>query len=142
MSVTSLTAATPVGAAVFAVLQDAALQSASGGRVYGDVPEDPIFPFVLYETDERDIRGFGTGGLPEVTLRTHVYSTSRSKAEPNAINRQVVALLKDAELTIAGYDQCGTVFYDDTLSFPDEELDGVKCHEIVSNFRVYCEEMA
>lgn len=135
-------AAEPVSEAVFALLQDAAVQAALPGGLHDDVPANPGFPFGWYEiASEIDRRGFGGGGLPELELRTHVFSLFAGKAEAQAANRLIVGVLKDAAIMVTGYRQCGTVFYDQTIPIPDGELDGVKVHEIVSFFRVYVEEV-
>lgn len=135
-------ALTPTLEAVFAALQDATLLAVLTGGLFGDVPEDPDYPFGWIEiVHEVDRRGFGTGGLPELQLRTHVFDAQKAGASTaQEGNRQIVALLKDAALTVSGYTQCGRVFYDDTVPLPNQELNGVKVFEIVSNFRIYAEE--
>jgi hypothetical protein len=143
----TLTAANPVGEAVYGVLQDSTLQALVEGRVFAELPPDVAYPCVYYELfREQDIRGFGTGGLPEVDLRTHVFTTRggglSGAVEAHEINRQVVALLKDADLTVTGYQQCGRVFYRETVALNDEEIAGVRVHEVVSLFTVYVEELA
>jgi hypothetical protein len=127
-------ALSPVSAAVYALLQSLA------APVTENVPQTPTFPFVWYELQERDLRGFGGGGLPEVQLRTHVFSTATSLKEGQDLNAQVVGRLKDAALQVSNYTQCGLVFYDDSIPLADQELNGLKVHEIVSSFRIYVEE--
>lgn len=140
---TILTAANPVGEAVFAQLQDATLQAAIGGRLYDDIPRDTQRPCVLYEIfSERENRGLGTGGFPEVEIRTHVFSEVGSMAEAQAINLQIVALLKDALLSVTGYQQAGKVVYRESVPLRDQELHGVKVHEIVSRFTGWWEQTA
>jgi len=136
-----LTAANPVGEAVFGVLQDATLQTALGGRLYDSIPEDAPRPVVLYEiTNERDVRGFGTGGLPECELRTHVYSDLGSLSEAQSLNQQIVALLKDAQIVVTGYTQCGTIVYRETMALPEEIMNGIMVHEVVSTFTIWVEQ--
>ncbi len=138
---TVLTAASPVSEAIFALLQDSTLQTAVGGRVYDDLPEDVPRPCVLYEVlTETDIRGLGTGGLPEIDLRTHVFSDIGSLSEAQALNKQIVALLKDAAITVTGYAQCGLIVYHETVLLRDQELNGVKVHELVSTFTIWVEQ--
>lgn len=140
---TVLAAASPITEAVYAVLQDATLQVAVTGRIFDDTPEDTPRPYVWIEVfDETDTRGLGTGDQPEVDLRVHVFSDQHSIAEGNEIARQVKALLKDADLTIPGYQQCGKAVYDRTVPLPNQELDGVKVHEVVAMFTVTCEQVA
>lgn len=141
MSSGDLTAASPVLQAVFGVLQDATLQAAIGGRLFDDIPEDTPRPCMLMEIlDERDLRGFGMGTLPELDLRTHAYSDSGSMMQAQDINRQAVALLKDAALTVTGFSQAGRVTYRRSVTVKDEVLHGVKVHEIVSLFTVWVEQ--
>lgn len=142
---TPLTAAEPVGEAIFGLLQDATLLAAVAGRVVDSVPQDTPRPLLWYEiVMETDQRGLGTGGLPEVEIRTHVFSDIGSLAEAQRINRLAVALLKDAgkdtPLVITGYTQCGSIVYHDTQTLHDQELNGVKVHEVVSNYTLWAEQ--
>jgi hypothetical protein len=125
----------PAAAAVYAALQS---MSVAGG-VQDAVPQTPTLPFVWYELQERDGRGLGTGFLPELELRVHVFSAVGTRREAQSLVDQVIDRLKDATLQIEGYRQCGLVFYDDTIPLLDEELNGVKVHELVSQFRIYAE---
>lgn len=130
----------PVSVAVFGKLDVAALQTLATGGIFDDIPQEVLFPCVLYEVSERDIRGFGTGGLPEVSLRVHAFGLDLVGLQ--AIVAQVITLLKDVALTVSGYSMCGHVFYDDTLIVSDALINGVKCHELVVNFRIYVEQAA
>ena len=134
------TAALPVGEALYTILQDSALQTATPGGWHDDPPQGGEFPYGWYELSERDLRGMGTGGLPEVELRTHVFSRYGGMREAQRFNQMVVDLLKDVALTVAGYTMCGKVFYDETIVLRDEEVAGVKVHEVVSLFRIYVEQ--
>lgn len=136
-------AASPVSQAVFAVQQaHAALVAAAIGGIHDDVPQAPEYPFVWNEVlDESDVRGLGTGGIPLIEFRTHVFSQFGGRAEAQELNRLIIGALKDQPLAITGYEQAGTVFYDNTISLSDEEIAGVKVHEIVSNFRIYAREL-
>ena len=131
----------PVSVAVYRVLRDATLQTLTPGGWHEDVPQAPTYPYGWFEVRERETRGFGAGGLPEVELRTHVKSQVAGMAEAQAINARLVTLLKDAALTVTGYTHCGHVFYDETIRQPDEEVGGKKVKELVSLFRIYVEEM-
>ncbi len=138
---TVLTATAPVSEAIYGLLQDSTLQAALGGRLYDDVPQDVILPAALFViATERDIRGFGTGGLPEIEFRTHVFSQAFNQAEAQGLNQQIVALLKDAAISPTGYAQCGRIVYRETIPIPESQLNGVKVHEIVSNFTVWVEQ--
>ena len=131
----------PVSVAIFGKLNVAAVTDLATGGVHDDVPQAPTFPFVWYEVSEREGRGFGTGGFPEVEIRVHVFSQYEGMSEAQSILLQAIAALKDASLTVAGYTQAGLVFYDETVMLPDEQLHGIKIHEAVAMFRVYVEEV-
>ena len=133
----------PVSAGIYTLLNVAALTSLASGGISDDTAQQTAFPFVWYEVAEpADLRGFGTGGLPEIDLRVHVFSTYEGMQQAQVIGEQVIALLKDQTVSVSGYTQCGHVFYDRTVPLPEEVLNGVKCHELVSFFRLYVEETA
>lgn len=106
----------------------------------GDPAQGGSFPLVWPEVQERDVRGFGTGGLPEVTVRVHTFSTYEGSKEAQAITQKVIELLRDQLLTVVGYNSCGRIFYDETVDLPDEALNGIKVREQVAVFRCYVEE--
>ena len=136
-------AASPVSVAVFALLQDATLLAALPGGWHDDVPQNPTYPFGWYEIAREDdsLRGFGAGGLPSIELRTHIFSKYGGLKEAQEANRLAIGVLKDAALgTVTGYQQAGHVFYDETVTLPDEDLNGVKVHEVVSFFRIFVEQ--
>lgn len=135
-------AASPVAEALYGVLvADATLAGLLPGGLTDDVPQDPTFPFGWSEIfTEEDRRGLGEGGLPELDVRIHVYSAFGGKAEAQAAIDRILVLLKDAVLTITGWTHCGKVFYDRTVTLQDEELSGVKCHELIAMFRIFVEE--
>jgi hypothetical protein len=129
----------PVSVAVYAALNASALTTVA--TFYGDsLPQAPALPCVMFSVGERDLRGFGGGGMPEVALRVHVYSRYDGFKEGQAVAAVVVGLLKDKALTVTGYQQAGLVFYDETVPLTDELVNGVVCHELAMNFRVYVEE--
>jgi len=133
-------ALSPVAVALYSTLNVASVTSLATGGVYDDVPQPATFPFVLVDVQEREQRGFGMGGLPEVRANVHVYSTYESWSEAQSIAKACIALLKDASLTVSGYAHCGLVFYDDTMLIPNEQINGVKCKELIAQFRIYVEE--
>lgn len=133
-------ALSPVAVAVYGKLNVAAVTDLATGGVHDDVPQAPTFPFVWYEVSEREGRGFGTGGFPEIEIRVHVFSQYEGMSEAQSILLQAIAALKDKSLTVSGYTQAGLVFYDETVSFPNEEILGVKTHEAVAMFRTYVEQ--
>lgn len=131
----------PVSESVFAVLSgDATLSALVNSRMYDDVPQASAFPFIWYEVRERENRGFGGGALPEIELRVHAFSTYQGQRESQLILDRVIVLLKDQPLTASGFTQAGRIFYDETVSLPDEEVNGVKSRETVSLFRIYMEQ--
>jgi hypothetical protein len=132
-------ALSPVAVGVYSKLNVAALTALVPGGIYDDVPQPAVFPFVLTEVRERETRGFGLGSLLEVELRVHAYSTYQGPKEAQAIIAKVIELLKDQTITVSGYTQGGQVFYDEAVLLPNEEINGVKCYEIVAMFRIYVE---
>lgn len=138
----SYSALCPVAEAVFATLvADATLAAALPGGVHGTIPQGVTYPFLWIEVlTEGDLRGFGTGEVPEVGFRTHVYSQYGSMSEAQEGNRLAKGLLKDATLTIAGYAQAGkATFRPPSVVLGDEAINGVRVHEIVSEYVVWCE---
>jgi hypothetical protein len=130
----------PLSIALTAILQDTTLQAATTGGWWEDIPQGDAFPYGWYEIGrDRSVRGFGTGEMSEIELRTHVFSAIGTMSEAQEIDRLVRSLLKDASLTVTGYRQAGQVFYDETVMLRDAELNGVKVHEVVSFFRIYLE---
>lgn len=132
-------ALSPVSVGVYNALNVSGLTALVSTRIYDDVPQGATFPFVLYTAQERETRGFGTGSLPLVDLRVHAFSTYAGMKDAQSIAAKVVELLKDQTLTVSGYVVCGRVFYDDTVVINESIVNGVKCKEIASNFRVYVE---
>jgi len=132
-------ALSPVSAAVFTALNVAALTALTPGGMGDDIPQPATFPFVWSEVQERDVRGLGRGSLPEVAVRVHAFSTYEGAREAQQITAKVIELLKDQRLTVSGYTQCGEVFYDETVTLPNEAINGVKCYELVALFRIYVE---
>lgn len=135
----------PVTDAVLMLLQsDAALVAAASGGVWSVVPENTPLPYVWYEvTRPTDARGFGTGALPQLDIRTHTYSVVGSLTEAQTINGRIVVVLADATLPIdaSRYGFAGWIFSDSELVLADEQLRGEPVHEVVSLFRVYVEEI-
>lgn len=129
-----------VSVAVFGTLNVAGLTALVSTRIYDDIPQAPTYPFIWYEVRERDVRGFGTGGLPEVLLRVHCFSQYQGAKESQDIIAKVIELLRDQALTITGYEQAGRVFYDDTVPVPTTEIAGKESRELVALFRIYARE--
>lgn len=136
----------PVADAVLVLLNVAGLTNLVSTRIYDDVPQAPTFPFVFYEVQEsRDLRGFGTGGLPEVQLRVHAFSSRddyNGMQQAHEIIQKVIELLRDQALTVTGYTHQGRIVYDETTLLPNEIIAGVKCRELVASFRIWVEEAA
>jgi len=133
-------ALSPVSTAVYGVLSgDATLSGLVGGRVYDHIRQPATFPYLWYEVREREMRGFGGGGLPEVELRVHAFTDYRGAQQAQGIIDRAIVLLKDASLTVSGFTQAGRVFYDETVLLPDEDVNGVLIRELVALFRVYVE---
>ena len=136
-------AASPVAIGVLSLLNVAGLTALVSTRIYEGVPRSATFPYVWIEIfDETDVRGFGTGTLPEIDVRVHAFvstETNRGMKEAQTIIAKVIELLKDKDVTVSGWTQCGKVFYDRTTALPNEVVEGVKVNELVAHFRIYVE---
>ena len=132
----------PVSVGLYAALDVAGLTALVGSRIYDGVPQAPVFPFVYYAVQEaREMRGFGTGGMPEVTFDVEVFSQYEGMKEAQTVMQKVIELLRDQPLTVSGYAQAGRVFYDATVASPIDMINGVKVSGVVSRFRTYMEEV-
>lgn len=132
-------ALSPVAVAVYDRLNHSSVTSLAAGP-YDDVPQTVAFPFVLVHVRERDVRGFGRGGLPEVSTRVHVYSKYQGWKEAQAILAACITRLKDVALTVSGYAMCGETIYDDSVTIAESIINGEKCKELVGLFRIYVEQ--
>lgn len=130
----------PVMVGIYNLLNVSGMQALVSTRIYDDVPQTPTFPFVWFETSERDQRGFGTGGFPEIELRVHAFSQYEGTKEAQSIIAKVIELLRDQAVSVTGYRQAGAIFYDETVNLPNSDVNGVKCREMVAMFRIYAEE--
>lgn len=132
----------PIAAAVFTKLNVASMTALVGSRIYDDVPRSPTYPFVWIETfSPSDRRGFGTGGMPEVLIRVHAFSTYQGEKEAQTIIGKAVDLLRDQAISASGYEQAGLVFNDEPdLNLQDQAIEGVKVQERVALFRTYMKE--
>lgn len=131
----------PLSAALYAALNVASMQALVGSRIYDDIPRNPTYPLVWFEVQEPgDMRGFGTGGFPETSIRVHALTTYQGEKQGQAILAKAIELLRDVALTVSGYEQAGGVFYDETVVLRDQEIEGVKVQENVAIFRTYLKE--
>jgi uncharacterized protein DUF3168 len=139
--VTSYSALSPVSAAVYTVLNVAALTALAPGGVGDDIAQATGYPFVLVEVHEKALGGFGTkpglGTLPEIDLRVHVFSTFQGFSEAQRVMGKVLELLKDPP-TVVGYSSWA-IFHDETIALGDESVAGVKVKELVARCRLYVE---
>lgn len=129
-----------VSVAIHALLNVAGLTDISTGGVSAMSPQGTEFPYTWFELRERDQRGFGTGGFPEVELRVHAFSATEGPYEAHRMIQKAIELLRDQPLTVTGYAQAGRVFYDETMLLQNELVHGKRVHEAVAIFRVYAEE--
>lgn len=136
----TLTAAQSVTEAIFGLLQDATLQTALGGRLYDDLPEDVARPCCLIEIfNEENIRGMGTTGPRKLEVRTHVFSDLGSLSEARSIDSQIVSLMDNSVLSVTGFTTCGATWQHETIVLPKQELNGIGVHEVVSIFTAWVE---
>jgi hypothetical protein len=130
----------PVAAALVELLQDSQLQALTPGGWHDDAPQAVQATYGWYELRARQERGMGTGTLPEIELRAHVFSRYEGLQEARAAIARLEEVLGDAALpAMSGFEQCGRIFWDETVSPLDEEINGVKVKELVAFFRIYLE---
>jgi hypothetical protein len=127
-----------VAVGVYSALNVAGL-TALTPRIYDAIPRKVTYPCVAYSLDEDEGRGLGTREMSECTLRVSTFSTSETGAEGQAIAAKVKELLKDATLTVSGYQVAGRVFWRSTTDLGFTELYGVMTREWVSEFSIYVE---
>jgi hypothetical protein len=142
---------TAAGDAVFALFQDAALQVLLPGGVQTDVPPDPTFPFLWIELlHNGNYGGLGTkpgrSSMPGLTLRLHVFQSNYGTArDAQIVAATAIALLFDETqpLVLDGYTLCsGQPLPEvETIPLADEELNGVKVKELVTNIDLIVEEI-
>jgi hypothetical protein len=142
-----------VGDAVYGLFQDATLQALVPGGVHSDVPAgDNLYPFLWIELlQQANYGGLGTrpgrGSMPGVTLRLHVfqgdYGTMR---DAQVVMARAIALLFDdtLPLVVEGYTVAsGQPLPEiETIPLADEELNGVKVKELVTNIELIVQEAA
>lgn len=131
----------PVSVGVYTLLNVAGMTALVGARIYDAVPQAPTFPFLFYEVRERPIKALGTGaGVPEIELRVHAFSQYEGMQQAQTIIQKAIELLRDQTVSVSGYAQAGRVFYDETIAFSNEVINGVAVRELVATFRIYVEE--
>lgn len=126
-----------VAVGIFSALNVSGLTALTGSRIYDETPRDPTYPHVTYSIDEDEDRGFGTSEFSELTVRVSTFSTSDTGAEGQAIAAKVKELLKDAAITVSGYQQAGLMFWRQTVDLGDTLINGVKVHEWVAEFTLF-----
>jgi hypothetical protein len=145
---------TAVSDAVYALFQDAQLAALATGGVFSDVPPDPAYPFLWFEVlHQTNYGGLGTkpgrGSMPGVTLRLHVFQSDYGlMRDAQVVMARAIQLLFPADnsvpLTLEGYTLAsGSPLPEiETIPLPDEELNGVKVQELVTNIDLIVEEIA
>jgi hypothetical protein len=140
---TAVLSLSPVSQAINAALNVASLLALAPGGALDVLPQGTAYPCVLYSVDEaQQLGGFGTkvgsvGRLPEVALRVHVFTQAGSMKSAQAVMAKVLELLADP-LTVSGYSNWA-IFWDNTVSLPDEVVAGVRVQELVANSRLFVE---
>lgn len=138
---TSYSALSPVSVGIYTALNVAALTVLAPGGVGDDIAQSTGYPFVLYEVHETREGGFGTkpgtGTLPQIDLRVHVFSQFEGFSEAQAVMGKVIELLKDPP-TVTGYSSWA-IFHDETINLGDQIVAGLKVKELVGMFRLFVE---
>ena len=131
-----------VAVGVYTALNVAGLTALVSTRIFDTLPRKVTYPCVSYTLDEDEARGLGTRELAECTLRVSVFSMSETDAEGQAIVAKVKDLLKDATLTVSGYQMAGAVFWRTTTDLGLTEVFGTVVHEWVVEFTLFVEATA
>jgi len=139
-----------VGDAVYALMQDAALYAIAPGGVQSDVPDSPEYPFLWLELlHQANYGGLGTrpglGSVPGLTLRLHVFqSNNGTMRDAQAVMARAIELLFTTPLVVDGYTVCSGLPMSEieTIPLADEELNGVKVKELVTNVELIVQEIA
>jgi hypothetical protein len=141
---------TAVGDAVYALFQDAALTALTPGGVHTDVPPDPSYPFLWFELrHDGNHGGLGTrpgrGSVPEVLVRLHVFQSEYGtmRDAQGVMARAIELLFEGPPLVVDGYTVCSGIPLPEieTIPLPDEELNGIKVLELVTNTTLIVEEV-
>ena len=144
----------PVSAAVFTTLNVAALtgllatQAGGQSSIADFVFQGMAFPYLFFEVHETRQLGWmgtkpGVKSLPEVDLRLHAFWTTPGKVDGQTILAEALALLFAGNaLSVSGYAVCGTdPFHDTTIDLGNQVVAGVVVNELVSQLRLYVEEL-
>lgn len=139
---TSYSALSPVSAAIYATLNVPALTDLVPGGVGDVIAQGTPYPLVLFEVSEpRQLGGFGTkpgsGQLPEMDVRLHVFSQAQNLSEAQGILDVAIGLLADPP-AVAGY-ASWAIFHDSTIDLGDQVVANITVHEIVASLRLYVE---
>ena len=138
----SYSALSPVSVAIYTALNVATLTDLVPGGVSDVVPQNTVYPFVLFEVSEpRQMGGFGTKPgtkhFPEIEVRVHVVSQQQNLSEAQGILEKAIQLLADPP-TVSGYSSWA-IFHDSTTDLGDQVVANIVVHEIVAIFRLYVE---
>ena len=142
----TLLVASPLTVALLTALHaDAPWLALCPGRAWDVLPQNVVWPASLVVVRvPQDLAGFGTGSLPAVEVRHHVFSKQGSMKEAHQIMNRTIELWKHVpiDLAAAGFDHCGGAFWcDEVTPIPSTVVNGVQCHELVGMFRGYFEKV-
>lgn len=100
----------------------------AAGGVHDYVPQDPTYPFVLFEIDETPMDAYGRAATVIAgDILLHVFSLGRGMAEARRIMVDAIGRLRES----------GYYLHDQTTPFANELVRGVEVRELVGRFRVF-----
>jgi hypothetical protein len=113
----------PVQGAMFARIKaDAALNTAIGGRVYDDVPENAAYPYVVFgegvETPDNEVAAYES----RVAATLHVWSGYRGFREALVIAGHLIRVFDRQPLVVEGRDLIA-VRHEQTITMRDPDSD-------------------
>lgn len=127
-----------------ALIASADVTAAAPGGVSDDVPQNPTFPFLLYEVSERFDGSIGTkpgsGAQYEIALTLHAYAQAAASGGMKLCELLISAAilaLKDP-ISVIGFSNWAH-FHDETIPVGDELVAGIKVKEVVGKMRLEVE---
>lgn len=137
-----------VSAAIWTVLNVAALTDLAPGGVDSVVPQGNVRPYVFFELNNpTQLGGFGSSpghnDVPELELRIHGISDQTNVSECQALVAKAIELLFTVPLSVAGYRVASTLPMPDIQiqNLGDQVIANVVVHEEVAIIRLIVENL-
>jgi hypothetical protein len=126
----------PLSVALVTALNVAALTALAPGGVHNVVPQNTVYPFLLFEVAvPTQLGGLGTypghGDLSEIELRLHAFSALQAISECQLILAKAIELLFTTTLSVTGYTVASALPLPDIaiVNLGDQTIAGTVVHE-------------